>query len=208
MRSASRPSAYPYITINTVMGQSSGPDWRTMLFAKSRRMFYFIGVGFEPLPQSRAQTIARAAMRKTSRHTYLIALALFLVGLACLLASGLRAGGAYFVTVSEALALTGSTPSAIKLFGVVTPGGPAAATGAPLAPPLENNALFFTMADLDHPEQTIAVRFAGSVPPLFKPGAEIIARGVYDPSRRALAAEELITKCPSKYEKRNRQDES
>ena len=134
-------------------------------------------------------------MRKTSRRTYLFACIIFAVGLTCLVASGLRAGSAYFVTVSEALALTGGAPSAMKLFGVVAEDGSA-----------QNSALTFTLADLDHPEQTIAVRFSGEAPPLFKPGAEIIAGGLYDPNRRSLNAEELITKCPGKYEKQHRKD--
>ena len=134
-------------------------------------------------------------MRKTSRSTYLIAFAIFVVGLTCLVVSGLRAGSAYFVTVSEALALTGGAPSAMKLFGVVAEDGSA-----------QNRALTFTLADLVHPEQTIAVRFSGEAPPLFKPGAEIIAGGLYDPNRRSLNAEELITKCPGKYEKQHRKD--
>ena len=134
-------------------------------------------------------------MRKTSRRTYLIAFAVFGIGLVCLVASGLRAGSAYFVTVSEALAITGGAPSAMKLFGVVAEDGSA-----------QNSALTFTLADLDHPEQTIAVRFSGEAPPLFKPGAEIIAGGLYDPNRRSLNAEELITKCPGKYEKQHRKD--
>ena len=88
----------------------------------------------------------------------------------------------------------------MKLFGVVAPDDSA-------SPGPENGALAFSLADLDNPAQTIAVRFAGSAPPLFKPGAEIIAGGVYDPDSRQLAAEELITKCPSKYEKQNRKAE-
>ena len=83
----------------------------------------------------------------------------------------------------------------MKLFGVVAEDGSA-----------QNSALTFTLADLDHPEQTIAVRFSGEAPPLFKPGAEIIAGGLYDPNRRSLNAEELITKCPGKYEKQHRKD--
>lgn len=140
-------------------------------------------------------------MRKTSRSTYLIAFIIFAVGFACLVVSGLRAGSAYFVTVSEALTLTGSAPSAMKLFGVVaeSPALPAATA--------ENNSLAFTLADLDHPEQTIAVRFSGEAPHLFKPGAEVIARGLYNPDGRSLIAEELITKCPSKYEKQNRKED-
>lgn len=152
-------------------------------------------------------------MRKTSRTTYLVAFAFFLVGLTGLVASGLYAGGAYFVTVSEALVMTDGAPVNMKLFGVVTtvktspPATPenveaASATPAPL--PAETS-LEFALADLDRPGPTIAVRFSGDVPPLFKPGAEVIARGAYDPRGRSFTAVELITKCPSKYEKQNRE---
>ena len=146
-------------------------------------------------------------MRKTPRSTYLIAFLFFLVGLACLLASGLRAGGAYFVTVPEALALSGDAPVSMKIFGVVgAVNAGADAEGRP--------ALDFALADPAGPVgpadqgqtgQTIAVRFVGDAPPLFKSGAEIIAQGAYDPRSRAFAAVELITKCPNKYEKQNRQ---
>ena len=140
-------------------------------------------------------------MRKTSHTTYLIALLFFLVGLTCLLVSGLRAGGAYFVTVPEALALRGDAPVNMKLFGVVTAMNSADDASG-------RTALDFTLADpadQGQPGRTIAVRFVGDMPPLFKPGAEIIAQGAYDPRGRTFAAVELITKCPSKYEKQNRQ---
>lgn len=144
------------------------------------------------------------AMRKTSRTTYLIAFIFFLVGLTCLLVSGLRAGGAYFVTVSEALAMHGDAPVNMKLFGVVSTMNAAEdATGRPV--------LDFALVDLadlnaqDRPGQTIAARFVGDAPPLFKSGAEVIAQGTYDPRGRTFTATELITKCPAKYEKQNRQ---
>lgn len=142
------------------------------------------------------------SMRKTSRTTYLIAFAFFLAGLTCLLVSGLRAGGAYFVTVPEALALSGDAPVNMKLFGVVTAINSAEdATGRPVL----NFALVDPAARDKSAGQTIAVRFAGDAPPLFKPGAEVIARGAYDPRGRVFSATELITKCPGKYEKQNRQ---
>ncbi len=136
-------------------------------------------------------------MRKTARSTYFIAFAFFLAGLGCLLFFGLRAGSAYFVTVSEALTLTDTTPVNMKLFGLVTsPAAPAPTPG--------KTSITFNLADLNAPAQTILVRFSGTVPPLFKPGAEIIAQGTYDPQNRVFTAVELITKCPSKYEKQNR----
>lgn len=138
-------------------------------------------------------------MRKTSRGTYFIAFAFLILGVAALVIFGLRGSGAYFVTVDEALRLAGDAPASMKLFGVVdADGGKALPGGAGLA---------FKLVDLEKPTQSIAVHFSGSIPPLFKPGAEIIARGVYAPKDRSFSAVELITKCPSKYEKQNREDE-
>lgn len=135
-------------------------------------------------------------MRKTSRSTYFIAFVFLVLGVAALVVFGLRGSGAYFVTVDEALRLTGDAPASMKLFGVVAAeGGKALPDGAGLA---------FKLIDLEKPAQSIAVHFSGNIPPLFKPGAEIIARGFYDPKSRSFSAAELITKCPSKYEKQNR----
>ena len=161
-------------------------------------MIYFSSDGLKLWPQCCDNATVQTIMRKTSRTTYLIALACFSLGLVCLVASGLRAGSAYFVTVAEALALSDPAPSAMKLFGVV-------AQDTPAPRPL-GQTLNFTLIDAQNPAQTVAVRFNGALPPLFKPGAEIIARGIYDPNQRTLAAEELITKCPAKYEKQNRKD--
>ncbi len=137
-------------------------------------------------------------MRKTSRGTYFIAFAFLILGIAALVVFGLRGSGAYFVTVDEALHSPEDTPTNIKLFGVVdADGGKVLPDGAGLA---------FKLIDLEKPTQSIAVHFSGTIPPLFKPGAEIIARGVYDPKSRSFSAAELITKCPSKYEKQNRED--
>ena len=135
-------------------------------------------------------------MRKTSRATYLIAFAFLALGVAFLIAFGLRGSGAYFVTVDKAMQISANQPISMKLFGVVTPEG-----GAPLP---NGSAIAFSLAALKNPAASITVHFSGVVPPLFKPGAEIIARGVYDPTARVFNAEELITKCPSKYEKQNR----
>lgn len=135
-------------------------------------------------------------MRKTSCGTYLIAFVFLILGVILLIAFGLRGSGAYFVTVAEALHLNENKPVNMKIFGMVAPEGSA---------PLPDGAgVVFSLADLENPAASIRVRFVGVVPPLFKPGAEVIARGAYDPQRSSFNAEELITKCPSKYEKQNR----
>ncbi len=133
-------------------------------------------------------------MRKTTPRTYLIALALIVAGIVCLAVTGLKAGSAYFNTVAEALEVSGQDPVAMKIFGTVSPLGPTA-LGAGIR---------FSLLDEKNTDLSIEVMYAGALPPLFKPGAEIIADGAYNPAQRIFTAHELITKCPSRYRKENR----
>jgi len=43
------------------------------------------------------------------------------------------------------------------------------------------------------------------VPDTFKPGAEVIVEGGFDSASGVFGANSLMTKCPSKYEKQNRE---
>ena len=62
----------------------------------------------------------------------------------------------------------------------------------------------FLLEDKDNASQTIAVRYSGTVPDTFKAGAEVIVEGGLDAQGR-FVAKTLMTKCPSKYQKENRQ---
>ena len=56
---------------------------------------------------------------------------------------------------------------------------------------------------LKHPEvkdQTITVRYTGIVPDTFKDDAEVIVAGNLVPAGDMFVAQELVAKCPSKYE--------
>lgn len=56
---------------------------------------------------------------------------------------------------------------------------------------------------LKHPEvkdKTITVRYTGVVPDTFKDDAEVIVAGLLQPDGRTFQAQELVAKCPSKYE--------
>jgi cytochrome c-type biogenesis protein CcmE len=57
----------------------------------------------------------------------------------------------------------------------------------------------FTLRDLTGKGETVGVLFAGEVPDAFGPGVDVVVVGRYDAGGRAVAAEELQTKCPSKY---------
>ena len=61
----------------------------------------------------------------------------------------------------------------------------------------------FTLRDLEHPEQGILVHYRGALPDTFEKGAEVIVEGRMEGN--AFTAKTLMTKCPSKYEKSNRE---
>jgi len=134
--------------------------------------------------------------KKGNTPVYLVALVLFLSGLGYLLYSGLGESTTYFLNVSEALAMKPASLSKARLFGTVAAEG--------LTRPEDNMGVNFLLVDKDQPAKTIRVDFKGVVPDTFKPGAEVIVEGGVNPSSGAFAANTLMTKCPSKYQKQNR----
>ena len=64
--------------------------------------------------------------------------------------------------------------------------------------------LMFKLEDKDNSSQIIPVSFSGIVPDTFKHGAEVIVEGKMREDG-SFAAKTLMTKCPSKYQKENRQ---
>lgn len=61
----------------------------------------------------------------------------------------------------------------------------------------------FRLEDKDNASQTIQISYSGAVPDTFKAGAEVIVEGGMGPEGR-FQAKTLMTKCPSKYQKENR----
>ncbi|MFP5259694.1 MAG: cytochrome c maturation protein CcmE [Acidobacteriota bacterium] len=134
--------------------------------------------------------------KKNNAPMYLVALTLFLGGLGYLLYSGLGENTSYFLNVSEALAMQPKELSKARLFGTVAEDG--------LTRPEDALGVSFTLIDKDQAEKTIRVDFRGVVPDTFKPGVEVIVEGGVNPASGAFAANTLMTKCPSKYQKENR----
>lgn len=58
--------------------------------------------------------------------------------------------------------------------------------------------------DKDYPEKKILVKYSGGIPDTFKIGSEVIVEGGF--TKNVFNAKVLMTKCPSKYQKRNRKD--
>ena len=134
--------------------------------------------------------------KKNNTPMYLVALALFLGGLGYLLYSGLGENTSYFLNVAEALAMQPQQLSKARLFGTVAENG--------LTRPEDALGVSFTLLDKDQANKTIRVDFRGVVPDTFKPGVEVIVEGGVNPASGAFAANTLMTKCPSKYQKENR----
>lgn len=134
--------------------------------------------------------------KKKNAPVYLVALTLFLGGLGYLLYSGLGENTSYFLNVSEALAMKPTDLGKARLFGTVAAEG--------LDRPQDAMGVSFMLVDKDQTAKSIRVNFRGAVPDTFKPGVEVIVEGGVNPASGAFAANTLMTKCPSKYQKQNR----
>ena len=58
----------------------------------------------------------------------------------------------------------------------------------------------FTIQDLNGASDTVKVDFSGQMPNTFAEGVDVVVVGKYSAEQGLIAADELQTKCPSKYE--------
>lgn len=129
---------------------------------------------------------------------YIVALALFLGGVGYLLFSGFSQNSVYFLNVSEALATPHEELGSIRLFGNVASYDITMYDAEP--------GVSFILEDKENPSKTMHVRYKGAVPDTFKAGAEVIVEGGVPVAGEAFVARTLMTKCPSKYQKENREE--
>ncbi|MFV0421833.1 cytochrome c maturation protein CcmE [Oleidesulfovibrio sp.] len=135
--------------------------------------------------------------KKNSKTIYIAALMLFLGGVGYLLFSGLSQNSVYFLNVSEALAMPPDDLHSVRLFGTVKAEG--------LEHTKEGPGVKFQIEDKENTIRTMWVEYKGAVPDTFKPGAEVIVEGGVDTKSGTFVARTLMTKCPSKYQKENRE---
>lgn len=134
--------------------------------------------------------------RKKNTCIYLAALLLFLGGVGYLVFSGFSENSVYFLNVAEAKAASPDRLISARLFGTVA--------GEGIKKHRDRPGVSFLLEDKDNASQIIEVSYSGPVPDTFKAGAEVIVEGGMGPEGR-FAAKTLMTKCPSKYQKENRQ---
>ncbi|WP_320007812.1 cytochrome c maturation protein CcmE [Maridesulfovibrio sp.] len=135
--------------------------------------------------------------KKGGKGVYFAALILFLGGLGYLIYSGISQDSVYFLNVSEALAMEESELGQARLFGKVAPQNIESKSGG--------LGVSFDLTDQKKATQTIRVDYSGAVPDTFKEGVEVIVEGNFVNGHQMFRATSLITKCPSKYQKENRE---
>lgn len=135
--------------------------------------------------------------KKTTKNVYLGALLLFIVGITYLVFTGFSENSIYFLNVTEALAMPTEKLKAIRLFGIVTEES--------ISSSEDGRTISFQIKDKDTPLKTLWVEYTGIIPDTFTPGAEVIVEGTLTP-KGTFQAKTLMTKCPSRYQKENRED--
>lgn len=138
----------------------------------------------------------RSSMSKKSFPVYTIAFLLFVFGIGYMVYSGVSSDSVYFLNVSEALAQEKTqTPLSARIFGTVANNS--------IERPQDGLGASFILEDYENKAQTIQVKYKGVVPDTFANGSEVIIEGSMQDT--VFTAKTLMTKCPSKYQKENRE---
>ena len=133
--------------------------------------------------------------KKKTLPIYALAFCLFLGGVGYMVWAGLSENTVYFLNVSEALDIPHQELKAARLFGTVA--------DSDITRPANGLGVRFRLRDAESPSTMLWVDYAGVVPDTFKPGAEVIVEGGMKGGD--FLAKSLMTKCPSKYQKENRE---
>lgn len=123
---------------------------------------------------------------------YAIAFMMFACAIGYLCYAGFSENSIYFLNVSEAMAK--DSLGKARLFGLVSENGMNRSF----------NEVKFNLADKDNDKLFIPVSYVGVIPDTFKPGAEVIVEGGME-NDGSFLARNLMTKCPSRYLKENRE---
>ena len=61
----------------------------------------------------------------------------------------------------------------------------------------------FTAVDLKNANSTLKVSYSGIIPDTFKDDAQVVVTGTFDPNSKTFVSNEMLAKCPSKYQSTN-----
>jgi len=126
------------------------------------------------------------------KKSYILAFCLIFGAIGYLAFATIQENKVYFLNVSEALAMGKNKIKQARLFGLVSKRDFHKTKGG-----LE---VSFLLMDKKNPQEIIPVFYQGALPDTFKPGVEVIVEGKMDKDK--FIASSIITKCPSKYKKK------
>ncbi len=133
---------------------------------------------------------------KRSTRKILVGVLVVAVGVGILIYRGISTTSAYYLTVSELR----SSPTGLKL----TDQDPVRVGGEVVDGTVRYDqkrlVLEFAVRDAEAPDEQINARYEGPKPDAFKPDIEVLLEGTYARAQNLFRAENLLVKCPSKYQ--------
>ncbi len=133
---------------------------------------------------------------KRSSKKVLVGVMVVVAAVAFLIYRGVSTTGAYYLTVTELrtseVGLGLGAGEVVRVGGDVVPGT--------VAYDQRDLVLEFSIRDPDRPDQMLAARYEGPKPDAFEPEIEVLLEGTFDRDRNLFRAENLLVKCPSKYQ--------
>ncbi len=133
--------------------------------------------------------------KKQQKWIYVLAFVLIVGGAGFLFYTGLSRDSVYFLNVSEALAMSPAEIGQARLFGKVSP--------KKINRNGDSLGVSFNLLDKKDSSKSIRVHYSGAVPDTFDPGVQVIVEGAFRSGDYFFQAQKLMTKCPSKYEKKD-----
>lgn len=134
-------------------------------------------------------------MKKSTRKA-LVGVLVIAAGVGFLIYRGIATTSTYYLTVAE---LTGAASGPqvaedeyVRVGGEVVEGT--------IDYDQRELVLRFTLRAPEAPETTVDVRYDGPKPDAFEPDIEVLAEGTYARAEKLFRAQNLLVKCPSKYQ--------
>lgn len=138
-------------------------------------------------PQTETPKATAGSRQSTwKRMRFLVGLGIVVAGFWLVVMSGVESG-TYFFTVDEAMAHHDLEDRRVRVKGIVVEGTYQNPEGTRLH-----------RFDITENGKVMSVRYEGPIPDVFKEGIEVVAEGRLN--GRTLTAQEIVAKCPSKYE--------
>jgi len=130
---------------------------------------------------------------KKKQAKFLIGAVVVIASISYLIYAGIKETSVYYLTVSEATAMT-DTGEDLRIEGNVVPGSIQKASDALGAD--------FKITDSAN---SIAIKYHGTIPDMFAEDIDVVVQGKFDPVSGVFNAHTLLTSCPSKYEASERE---